>query len=208
MQPGAGQVIIEAAGLPALFDALHARGYTVVGPMVRDGAIVVSELASASDLRMAGAWTPRPAGIGCAPVTTRPPSATPRVHSRGRASCTRRAPGCGRQTRVNGTVVVTEPGGAVCVARGAPARPCRDRRPGPVPGRRRAYRLDLLRRPRRQPGHRRGVHRAGRHLLLHLMVAVAEALCAAAIWVRGAVVSNAAAEVNVGLIGVRAAAVL
>jgi ferredoxin len=50
MQPGARPVVIEAAGLPALFDVLHARGYTVVGPTVRDGAIVVSELASASDL--------------------------------------------------------------------------------------------------------------------------------------------------------------
>jgi ferredoxin len=55
MQPETGSgpeppVVIEAAGLPALFDALHARGYTVVGPTVRDGAIVVSELASASEL--------------------------------------------------------------------------------------------------------------------------------------------------------------
>jgi ferredoxin len=55
MQPGTGSgperpVVIEAAGLPALFDALHARGYTVVGPRVRDGAIVVSELASAAEL--------------------------------------------------------------------------------------------------------------------------------------------------------------
>src|SRR5690349_19583350 len=55
MHPGIGSgpeqpVVIEAAGLAALFDALHARGYTVVGPTVRDGAIVVSELASASSL--------------------------------------------------------------------------------------------------------------------------------------------------------------
>ena len=43
-------VIVDADGLPALFDALRGRGYTVVGPTVRDGAIVVAELASAAEL--------------------------------------------------------------------------------------------------------------------------------------------------------------
>lgn len=43
-------VLIEATALPRLFDALHARGYTVVGPTVRDGAIVVAELESAAEL--------------------------------------------------------------------------------------------------------------------------------------------------------------
>ena len=43
-------VVIEATALTALFDVLHERGYTVVGPSVRDGAIVVSELRSASEL--------------------------------------------------------------------------------------------------------------------------------------------------------------
>ncbi|GGN84699.1 4Fe-4S ferredoxin [Actinoplanes lobatus] len=42
--------VVEAAGLQALFDALHSRGYTVMGPVARDGAIVVAELASAADL--------------------------------------------------------------------------------------------------------------------------------------------------------------
>ncbi|GAB1692677.1 4Fe-4S dicluster domain-containing protein [Krasilnikovia sp. M28-CT-15] len=55
MQPDTGTrdespVAIEAAALPALFEALHGRGYTVVGPTVRDGAIVVAELASAAEL--------------------------------------------------------------------------------------------------------------------------------------------------------------
>jgi len=45
-----GPVLIEAAALPLLFDALHGRGYTVVGPTVRDGAIVVAELDSAAEL--------------------------------------------------------------------------------------------------------------------------------------------------------------
>jgi ferredoxin len=45
-----GPVVIEAVALPALFAALRARGYTVVGPTVRDGAIVVAELDSAAEL--------------------------------------------------------------------------------------------------------------------------------------------------------------
>ena len=43
-------VVLPVAGLPELFDALHARGYTVVGPTVRDGAIVLAELESAAEL--------------------------------------------------------------------------------------------------------------------------------------------------------------
>jgi len=43
-------VLIEAAALPRLFDALREQGYTVVGPTVRDGAIVVAELESAAEL--------------------------------------------------------------------------------------------------------------------------------------------------------------
>ncbi|MGW4077299.1 4Fe-4S dicluster domain-containing protein, partial [Streptomyces asiaticus] len=37
-------------GLTALVDVLRARGYTVVGPTVRDGAIVLQELESAAQL--------------------------------------------------------------------------------------------------------------------------------------------------------------
>jgi ferredoxin len=51
-QPGAPApaVVIGARHLTDLFDALTVRGYTVVGPTVRDGAIVLSELASAAEL--------------------------------------------------------------------------------------------------------------------------------------------------------------
>ena len=49
-QPSGPAVIVDAEGLPALFDALRDRGYTVVGPTVRDGAIVVAELASVAEL--------------------------------------------------------------------------------------------------------------------------------------------------------------
>jgi len=46
----ATSVIVEASALDLLFDALHERGYTVVGPTVRDGAIMIEELASAAAL--------------------------------------------------------------------------------------------------------------------------------------------------------------
>jgi sulfhydrogenase subunit beta (sulfur reductase) len=49
-QPYGQVVVVDADGLPALFEALRGRGYTVVGPTVRDGAIVVAELASVAEL--------------------------------------------------------------------------------------------------------------------------------------------------------------
>ena len=36
--------VVERADLQALFDALAARGYRVIGPTVREGAIVYSEV--------------------------------------------------------------------------------------------------------------------------------------------------------------------
>jgi sulfhydrogenase subunit beta (sulfur reductase) len=42
--------LIDAVTLSALFDRLHARGYTVMGPTARDGAIVIAELTSAAEL--------------------------------------------------------------------------------------------------------------------------------------------------------------
>ncbi len=49
-QPSGEARVVDADGLSALFEALRSRGYTVVGPTVRGGAIVVAELASAADL--------------------------------------------------------------------------------------------------------------------------------------------------------------
>ena len=63
-EPSDQAVIVDAEELPALFDALRGRGYTVVGPTVRDGAIVVAELASAAELPFAGGWRPKPEGTG------------------------------------------------------------------------------------------------------------------------------------------------
>jgi sulfhydrogenase subunit beta (sulfur reductase) len=47
--------VIDVAGLDALIAALRARGYTVVGPTVRDGAILYEELGSAAALP--AGWT-------------------------------------------------------------------------------------------------------------------------------------------------------
>jgi ferredoxin len=44
------QVVIDADVIGALLDALHDRGYTVIGPTVRDGAIVLAELSCADEL--------------------------------------------------------------------------------------------------------------------------------------------------------------
>ncbi|WP_109522651.1 MULTISPECIES: 4Fe-4S dicluster domain-containing protein [Nocardia] len=47
-------VVIDRAGLDRLVDALHARGYRVIGPQVRDGAIVLDELDSGQ--RLPAGW--------------------------------------------------------------------------------------------------------------------------------------------------------
>jgi ferredoxin len=47
--------VIDAGALDVLIAALSGRGYTVVGPTVRDGAIVYDELASAAELP--AGWT-------------------------------------------------------------------------------------------------------------------------------------------------------
>ena len=49
------RLVVERGNLPALFDALRRRGYGIVGPTVRDGAIVYDELTSPADLPIG--WT-------------------------------------------------------------------------------------------------------------------------------------------------------
>ncbi len=60
--------LIDAAGLAELHAALRRAGYLVIGPTVRDGAIVLAELASAADL---------PYGWGVALEPTEPAPAEP-----------------------------------------------------------------------------------------------------------------------------------
>ena len=54
------QQLIERSDFPQLFDALRVQGYTVVGPTVRDGAIVYAELQEVTDLPIG--WTDEQAG--------------------------------------------------------------------------------------------------------------------------------------------------
>ena len=49
VEPGSVR-LIEAAALDQLFESLHEAGYLVMGPTAADGAIVLDELATASDL--------------------------------------------------------------------------------------------------------------------------------------------------------------
>ena len=49
MQPG-DRVVLAGPDIDRLVGALQTRGYDVVGPTVRDGAIIYDRLASASDL--------------------------------------------------------------------------------------------------------------------------------------------------------------
>ncbi|MFI5005477.1 MAG: 4Fe-4S dicluster domain-containing protein, partial [Solirubrobacterales bacterium] len=50
-----GSATVERSALDGLFAALHRRGYTIVGPTVRDRAIVYDEVASCADLPVG--WT-------------------------------------------------------------------------------------------------------------------------------------------------------
>jgi sulfhydrogenase subunit beta (sulfur reductase) len=55
--PVGAKVILSHQGLQALIDALAARGYQVLGPTLRDGAIVYNEIVSLADLP--AGWTDR-----------------------------------------------------------------------------------------------------------------------------------------------------
>jgi ferredoxin len=48
--PEGGALLLEAADLGRLYGALRDAGYRVIGPTVRDGAIILDELGSADDL--------------------------------------------------------------------------------------------------------------------------------------------------------------
>ncbi len=54
------KVVVELSDFPRLFDVLKQQGYRVVGPSVREGAIVYDELASVSDLPIG--WTDEQGG--------------------------------------------------------------------------------------------------------------------------------------------------
>ncbi len=61
-------VILDRSGLNTLIDSLHTRGYRVLGPTVRDGAVVIAEIQGLDDL---------PGGVGDTQE-----AGTYRIHSR------------------------------------------------------------------------------------------------------------------------------
>ena len=107
MDPGAS-LVIELEGLARLVGALGDRGFLVIGPTVRSGAIVYDVLDSADELPDRAAPTCRSrAATGSSGATTRPVSATPSGRSRGSESCCR--PSCssgGREREPDGGFVV------------------------------------------------------------------------------------------------------
>ena len=62
MEATGTRAVLDLAGLRALIGALRERGYTVIGPAVRDQAIVLEEIESVDDLP--GGWTDEQEGGG------------------------------------------------------------------------------------------------------------------------------------------------
>ena len=82
--PGA-RVVVARDALGVLLAALRDEGYTLVGPTVRDGAIVYREIAGAGDLPIGGAKLRAVAPTGSADATTMPCSATTSAPTPGRS---------------------------------------------------------------------------------------------------------------------------
>ena len=105
MKPG-DTLVVEARELDALLGALRERGHTLLGPTVRDGAIVLDEIDAAADLpvgldRRAGRRPLPPASArGRCPLRLRRRRRTP-----GSATCTRRRSCAGGPVAPNGGFV-------------------------------------------------------------------------------------------------------
>ncbi len=95
IRPGSAAVM-EATALEELFASLRDAGYTVIGPTVRDGAIVLAELPAASDLPFGWESSSNPGATGSGSVPTAPRSGTPPGPSPGSGSCIRPGRGCGQ----------------------------------------------------------------------------------------------------------------
>ena len=166
--------VLERNDFDSLFDALARRGYTIVGPTVRDRGDRLRRdplLGGAAD-RLDGR-AGRRAITGCGAATTRRCSATRSDRTRGSSTSCRPRSSCGARAsmRTGRCSDVTEPprdSSPLRVLRRPLVRAARDRNSGPGaarrlaprPGRRRAY---------RGPVRRRGPVRAGgRHVLLRL----------------------------------------
>lgn len=92
------EAVLDRDGLAALVRVLKRRGRTVIGPTVRDGAIVLEELESADALPYGWGSSWRRGGTGCAAARTGRPSRTARDPSRGSRSCIHSASVSGRRT--------------------------------------------------------------------------------------------------------------
>ena len=136
-------------GLAGLHTALTDAGYTVVGPTVRDQAIVLAELASADDLPYGWGVTLEPGGYrvrrreddAAFAHSAGPQSWKPFLHPP-RGSCGRHA-GLARAPRWRGSRGSV----ALCLL----GRTCH-RHPGPCADRRRAPRRGVRRPPHRRTG--------------------------------------------------------
>ena len=169
--PAGSRALLPAARLGDVLRALREDGYTLIGPTVRDGAIVYAEIGGIDDLPAGGPRRRRPGRTGCAGATTTRSSATPSGRTPGSSSSSCRGCGCGGRG-------ATGPASRSTRRRAAPprlaligARSCdlhaiaiQDRiflaRPVRRPGLRRAARGRLRRRRQLRPG--------GRHVLLRL----------------------------------------
>ena len=88
-------VVFAREGLDRLVDALIADGYQVIGPTVRDSAIVLAELDSAAQLPAGWGWIPGPGITGCGSARTPRCSRIRRVPDPGSSFCIRRGGSCG-----------------------------------------------------------------------------------------------------------------
>jgi hypothetical protein len=91
MSDSRNKFVLERDNFQQLLEVLTKRGYRVVGPTVRDGAIVYDTLSSMADLP--SGWTDEQNGerIACADAKIRPCWATRLDHTPGRSCCIRRS---------------------------------------------------------------------------------------------------------------------
>ena len=96
--PADGPLLMEATALGPLRAALLRAGYRVIGPTVRDGAIVLGQLGRPMISRSAGGFRSSRAATGYGAVTTARRSVIPPGRSRGSSSCIPLARRCGPLT--------------------------------------------------------------------------------------------------------------
>ena len=161
--------VLDRAGLDRLIGALSARGYRVLGPTVRDGAIVYGDLSATADLPVG--WTDRQEAAKYRLVrrdddalfgyVVGPQSPKTNLHPADVVVW------AGDRTAQGFAMAAPAGAAPLRLLRGAALRAGGHRHPGPgLPGGR--ARRDLRRPPRRRLPGGGELHRTGRHLLLRL----------------------------------------